>query len=768
MDRERKNTDFFDVRELLQRYAAKWYWFVISVIICGGLAFVYSRISKPLYGVRANIMISTGDESSLAVFGSLSNVLGNSAYVDDEIFVLSAHSVYKDVAKEMGLEKQHIVNKGFLNNQFEYKNYPVELYTPAGICDTLSTALSFKIKVDSDEKVDVEVKAKRNVIAEEEDMTFPVTLETAYGKFVVNKTEHFPKGEKIKTYITLTSYDGAAEQLDKSVVCDIRSRKSNVINLSYDTPYPEFGMLILNNIMNVYNQRGISEKNQQGERTAEFIDERLALLSSDLNVAEGEIQEYKEREGFFDLQSEVEFQSKMKGELEGELIKAETELEILRMIRSFISDPANSQTLIPLTTNNEGLRNAISTYNELLMKRMDLANNARPNNTTLRMLDDQIAAMRQNINISLDKAYETQTIAVNELKSARNTADAKLGNIPTKERNFRDLLRQQAIKQQLYVYLLQRREETALMLANAVPKGQIIDEAYKLVDPLSMDRKVLWLIGIIIGLLIPPVIFWLKDFFNDKFDSVTSLKRLTDVPIVGEMCVDRTGRQLVVTESESSSSAELFRLMRTNLQFILGSKDDKVVLVTSTKPGEGKSYISVNLAAVLAMMEHKKVLLVGLDIRKPRLASYLGINPPYGLTQYLASDSIPFEKLITKSESINSLDIIVAGPIPPNPAEMLQSDKLDKFFEYVREHYDYIVVDTAPVGMVSDTFTLDRFADATIYVTRANFTKKRDIEFINEIYDQRRLKKLSVVLNGTQIRRGYGYGYSSDEKGRRD
>lgn len=766
MKTENKSSDFFDVRSLLQEYASKWYLFVISVLICGGLAFLYTRVSKPVYGVRANILISNSDESPLSVFGSLGSMLGNNAYVDDEIFVISSHSVYKSVARKMGLEKEHYVRKGFLNSTFEYKDYPVELYAPAGIADTLTASLVFKIKVNDEGKVNVKAKAyslSKQTIADIKDATFPVTLNTDYGQFILNKTDNFPVGESVKTTITLGSYDSAAEGLNEEVGSEIASRKSNVINMKYDTPYPDFGMQVLNEIVAEYNKRGIEEKNTQGEKTAEFIDSRLKLLASDLSVAESDIQRYKEKEGFVDLEAEAEYQTLRKGDVEGKLIKAETEAEILRMIRDFISKPENSQSLIPMTTDNEGLKSAIATYNELIIKRMDLANNALPNNTTLRLLDEQISAMRTNINISLDKAYDTQMIAVNELRNARKAADTKLGNMPEQEREFRDLMRQQAIKQELYVFLLQRREETSLMIANSIPKGTVIDEAFTLVDPLSMNHRFIWLIGIIIGLLIPPILLWLKDFFNDKFESVTALKKLTPVPILGEICSDKSGRHLVVRTHDTSSTSELFRLMRSNLQFILSDKDDKVVLVTSTNAGEGKSFISVNMAAALAMVEDKKVLLVGLDIRKPRVAAYLGINPAFGLTQYLASHDITLDQIITPYDEVENMDIIVAGPVPPNPAEMLQSKKLDEFFEEVRRRYDYIVVDTAPVGRVSDTFALNRIADATIFVSRANYTKKSDVDFINEIYEQHRLNKLSIVLNGTTTKKGYGYGYG--EKG---
>lgn len=766
MAHRKASSEYFDIKGLFRDYASKWYLFVISVIICVGLAFLYSRIKKPVYAVRANIAISTGNNSPMSMLGSLGDVLGNSGYVDDEIFVITSHSLYREVVKDLKLNENHYVRDGFLKSHLEHKQFPVQLFAPEEIADTLGAFLSFKVKVSDKGNVSVTAKANKDEIAEVKDAKFPVTLDTPYGKFVLNKTDFFPADESVKTTITLESYNSAAESLAKNIVSDIASRKSNVIQMAIDTPDPEIGMDILNDIIAKYNQRGINEKNLQGELTADFIDSRLRLLASDLEVAEGNIQNYKQKEGIVDLEAEAQFQSKKKGEVESRLIEAQTEAEIIKMIRDFIADPANSSSLIPMTANSDNLRALIGTYNEMILKRMDLANNARPNNSALRQLDEQLEAMRKNINISLDKSYDTQRIAVSELRSAKNAADARLGNIPAQERAFRDMMRQQEIKQTLYVYLLQRREETAMILANAVPKGNIIDEAYTMSDPLTMSRKMMMLIAFVIGLMIPPVLIWLRNFLNDKFESVSAVKKLTDVPVLGEICMDKSGRNLVVTESDTSSTTELFRLMRSNLQFILNGHDDKVVLMTSTNSGEGKSFVSINLAASLGLLG-KKVLLIGMDIRKPRLASYVGVNPRFGLTQYLSSDEISLDQLVTPVPGAKNLSVIVAGPVPPNPSELLMSKRVDEFFAKVRSMYDYIIVDSAPVGMVSDTFALDRIADATVYVCRANYTTTRDIDFLNNVYDEKRLKKLSLLVNGTLAKKGYGYGMDGNHKSNR-
>lgn len=300
-----------------------------------------------------------------------------------------------------------------------------------------------------------------------------------------------------------------------------------------------------------------------------------------------------------------------------------------------------------------------------------------------------------------------------------------------------------------------------MLLANAVPKGLIIDDAFSFSEPLGMSKKVILLIAFLLGILLPVTIIYVHRLLRSKFESKEEVQRHLSAPVLGEMCIDRSGRSLVVSPTDTSSATELFRLMRTNLQFMLGGEGDKVVLMTSTRSGEGKSFISLNLAATLSLLEGKRVLLVGMDIRNPQLANYLGINPPLGLTNYLSASNVTLDSIIQPMAGIKNCDVIVAGPIPPNPAELLASSKVDELFAKLRTMYDYIIVDSAPVGMVSDTFALDRISDATIYVTRINYSTFSDLRFVEEIYTDKRLKKLSVVVNGTSSKKGYGYGYAA-------
>lgn len=751
------NSDFIDIRPVLKQYLSKWYLFVISVIFCVGLVWAYTSIKNPKYAVRANVLISQENNNPMAKMGGLGDLFGANGSVDDEIFVLSSHSLYRDVAKDLGINISHKVKTGLLGSRLAYPDFPLQVSAAEGMFDTLRTTLLFKIKVHEDGKTDISTKVKRKVVAELEDVNLPASVETDYGTFTIIPTEYFVPGEELKTTITVSGYNSAAEQLDLDVVNEIATKRSNVINMAIDTPNPVWGEAILNEIIKKYNQRGILEKNAQAENTADFLEKRLEIIASDLTQSEVEIQRYKQLKGIVDLETEAKYQIEKKAGIEGSLLEAETQREIEMMTRDFLSSPENHYSLIPMTVENLGLQKAIEAYNELVLSRIDLENSAKTNNASLKKITEQVDLMRANILTSISKALESSEIQIREMKRQLGSADSRLADIPSQEREFMDMKRQQIVKHQLYMFLLQKREENAVLLANGTPKGIIVDEAFTLSEPLGMSRKMMLALAVIFGLCIPPALLYVRKLLRNRFETRQEVERLTDIPILGEMCIDNSGRSLVVTKEDTSPASELFRMMRSSLLFILNDSHDKVVLMTSGTSGEGKSFISINLASSLALLG-KRVLLIGMDIRKPRLAEYLGINPPFGLTQYLSSDKIELSRIINPYHAVDGLDVITGGPVPPNPAELLASPKTDQMFKELREMYDYIVVDTAPVGLVSDTFSLDRVADASIFVCRMNYTPVSEINELNEIYEQRRLKKLSLVINGSASRKKYGYG----------
>ncbi|MBD5174665.1 MAG: polysaccharide biosynthesis tyrosine autokinase [Bacteroidales bacterium] len=760
----KKNTsDFIDVKFLFKQYLSKWYYFVISVVLCVGLAYAYTRIHQSEFAVRANVLISQDDNNmmgggDMAGLGALGNLFGSSAYVEDEVFVISSHSLYSQVAKELGINVQYYVREGFMRYELSYPNHPVSVTPQAGMVDTLSMLVDFKIDVNEKGEAAIQAKMRREKIIDVKNVRLPYTAETVLGSFTFTPTAAFPAGEAVKERAAVMSYDMTAELLDRDVQTEIASKRTNVIRLGINTTNAAYGKAILDKIIEEYNKRGIYEKTLQNENTAKFLDERLKLISADLDHTEAEIQNYKQDRGMIDLEAKAMYQTEKRAKLEEALITATTERNLIELAREFLRDPANAYSPVPVTPQTASLAEVIGNYNLMIIERQNMLASALPENAALKLLSSNIDIMRRNLQESVQSALDQSNIAIRDAKRELDATDSQLGSIPREEREYINMRRQQEVQSQIYIFLLQHREEASMLIANAVPKGQVIDNAFTFSEPLGMSRRTVLMLGLLLGLCFPPVLLYIMKIINNRFETREEVERLSDVPVLGEMSISRSGKHLVATPDSTSSTAELFRLMRSNLLFILNGANDKVVLLTSSTSGEGKSFISINLAASLGMLG-KKTLLVGMDIRKPRLAEYLGVAPRFGLTQYLSSDKISVQDLINPVPGAVNLDVIVSGPVPPNPAELLLSDRVDKLFVELRTMYDYIIVDTAPIGIVSDTFTLDRIADAAIYVCRANYTQATELRTLNDIYEQGRLKKLSLVINGTAAKKTYGYAH---------
>ena len=752
-------SDSINMAEILRNYISHWYLFAISLVCCLGLGFFVAHVHKDKYAVHANVIVEGETKSPLAGMTDLSSMLsGGSSGVLDEIYVISSHSLYRDVAKSLGLNKTHYLRLGIMNNLLLYPEWPIDVYASEEMLDTLSRTFSFKVSVDEKGLADIVVRGPEHYKEKYKDVKLPYNVATPYGEFTVDRTKYFPKGESLTAKVNITGYHKAAEELSKDITSSIPTKHSNVVELNYITKNPGLGEAILDAVIQKYNERGIRETNAQAVKTAQFLEERIRLLASDLSESEASMQTFKENQGIVDVTHEAAYQTQKRAAVEAELIAAETQLDVIRLMRDFVSKPENKYELIPVSVDSESLQSAIGGFNGMIMKRNELLRTVKPENIAVQRLNERIDAQRSNIISTVNQLYDNTAVTVRDLRNQMSSTGSRLGNIPAQERAVIDMRRQLQIKQQLFLFLRQRQEENAMLMANALPKGTLVDAAYTSTEPVGMGKKAILFIAFIMGLCLPPAYLYTRKLIRNRFESREELERMSDVPMLGEMCTDRSGRNLVVSPSDTSSATELFRLMRANLLFVLNDESDKVVLVTSSVSGEGKSFIASNLAATLSLLS-KKVLLVGMDIRAPKLSSYLGVRPAPGLTQYLAGNDVSLSQIIQKSpvEGLTDLDIIVAGPIPPNPAELLASKRVDQAFAELRGMYDYIIVDSAPVGLVSDTFSLDRIADATVYVCRVNYTRNSDIRELNRLYEQGKLKKLSLVVNGTKSHKSYGY-----------
>lgn len=771
MENKIKSNDQIDVSQIVDVLRRNWWMFAVSVILCGALGVAYLDVKHSVYVVHAKVLVAY-DEGTSSMGSSIMQSLSlggvGGSNVEDEVLVMGAHSIKEQAIKELKLNRSYYSPDGFLKKKYYYNNSPIEISAPEEVFDTLSVGMKFNIKANKDlSKIEVEVKKGRfTTLAEVTGDKLPMVVNTPYGIYSIDKTKFYVPGEEVEVVANVTGNSIYAEAITNDLTVQKSEKKANGISLYYEDINIKRGKDLLNKMVELYNRRGQKEKDEMAVNTGRFIDERLDTLYISLADAERKIQNYKQNKNIVDVSSEARYLMQKKGTLENALLSAETQYEVLKMADDFFSNPKNNYAMMPFAPELSGVEDAITLYNEMIAKRMEIETNAKGDNPALLAINEQIDAMRENVKKSINRAVSSASVRLKELKAESSASENKLSSIPAQEREYLELQRDQTIKNQLYSFLLQKREENQLVLAATTPKGKIIDKAFAYNEPVAPKKMMIIVVALFFGLIIPALWLYVKNLMSNKFDSVESLARLTSLPIIGEICHSRRAKDnpIVVSETSTRPIAELFRLLRSNLQFmfpIKGVENGQVAMITSSCSGEGKTFVSMNVAESLALLD-KKVVLVGLDIRLPMLAQNLGLPSSPGVTNYLSGAIDDVDSLINHH---SNCDIIVAGPVPPNPSELLLSDRTELLIKELKQRYDFVIIDSAPIGLVSDSFSLTKFSDVTLYVSRANYTKKSFIKYLNSVVERGQLKNVAVVVNDTnpKLSHGYGYGYGSKE-----
>ncbi len=749
-----------DFSAFVRKYKRYWWLFLLSLVACISLAFVYLKFAKRIYNVKAVVLVAQEDNGAGAGASLLKSMklMGQGSKVDDEMIVFSSQELCTQVVKQLGINHSYLEDKGWYKPEKDhYNTSPIEVIAPEEMFDTLSS-IKFKIDLDKTGKANIKATSGKDKLANIKGVTLPTTLKTTYGTFAIKTTDKYKQGKPCHITARLTGNQIMGERLNKRIKVKLATKKSNGINLNIAENNKSRGKDILNKLIELYNERGQHEKDEQAINTAKFIDERLALIYKGLTSSEADIEAYKRAHKIVDPELQVKSAIAKQELSDRAIIKLETNRQLLGMVRDFVNNPANKHSYIPFEVDSSAASGSIRAYNNLLAKRQELAQSAKGDNLALKQIDEQIETMHHNVLQGLNSSIKGVDMQLNKVRGQANQTAGDLGQVPTQEREARELLRQQGIQNTLYTFLLEKREENALVLAATTPKGKIVDHAYSETTPVSPNKMIILAMALLAGLMLPMMLVYLKDLFTTKFSNQEELEEISQVPFIGHIHHNRHNTQLVVRDGKTSSIVELFRYVRNNLQFLLNKEDDKVILVTSSISGEGKSFISTNIASSFALLG-KRVALVGMDIRNPKLAQMLNLNEMPGVTSYLSRSDVSLEQVAQPCKEVNGMDVFVGGAIPPNPSELLLSDRVKDFFNDLREHYDVIIVDSAPVAQVSDSFALDKYSNATVYVTRANYTRRNLIKFMNRIAANKQLKNMCVVLNDTKPSNDNTYGY---------
>ncbi|MEM7485799.1 MAG: polysaccharide biosynthesis tyrosine autokinase [Bacteroidota bacterium] len=778
---ESNSSNRIDLKSLLVNYTKHWKWFIISVFVTLAIAFVIIRYSTPQYSAQAKVQILDGQSSApeLSVFQDLDVFAGNSNPVEDEIQTVKSRSNFIEIVKKLKLNTKIVLLGNILDSEiYGVTPFNLNFIEPDSVIHNSNAEFYITIKSENS------LSFANTEDGPERVFSFGNNIDTSLGGLVITpdlKLLNDYIGRKFRVSITAVHY--VAQDYLSRINIFPAENATMIIDISLQDNIQQKAQDIINSLIFLYNKNGVEDKRAIADRTSDFINNRIADISSNLSNVDQSAEDFKTNRGLTDIASESNLNLTVGATNQQELQNTNTQLNIASSMKDIVDNQEGHEVLPSnIGLSDPTIGNISAKYNELVLERKRLLKSSNEKNPIIVNLDEQLDGLKRNMQSSLNSMTNNLGLQLNNLNVRKSQINSRIYSAPGNERALRDITRKQQTTEQLYLYLLQKREESQIAFASATPKSRIIDSAYSESSaPVSPEKGKIYVVAFLVGLFVPFAVIYAGELLDDKVHNKLDVEQLVgDIPVLAELPKLSRKENKLIYNKDRSVLAESLRILRTNLDYILASnrKSEKnnLIFITSSVSGEGKTFLSSNLSMVLAST-NKKVLLIGADIRNPKLYKFFSgmesdpINKPrrvkeVGLTDYLVNDDLNPKDVITPMlVHENTIDIIYSGKIPPNPAEVLMNNRMGKLFDVVSEMYDYVIVDTAPVMVVADTLLISEKASQIIYVTKAGVTENKVLDFPLKLRKEGKLNNLSFVVNNVKSSNlgyggKYGYGYS--------
>ena len=756
----------FNIKELLERYLHYWPWFVLSTVLALFVAFGILRYTTRIYESNATVLFHRSEEKAIEGLSVLSQLgLGEqNKKLGNEMMLMKTPAVLSRVVKELQLNIVYMVvgRRSGKEREAYQKEVPFELQFvgPDSLFEDLEA--QFQLKWLNNTHYELTLNETEYIGKH----AFNIPVSTGEGVIRIRKKRrmhpsYFGQEFKINVSPQKEMVLFLQEEL-KIEAPDSKTNSSDVVNLAIQGPVIEKNNQILEVLIKAHREEKIHDDNEIAAKTSAFINERMGILATELGDVEKDAETFKQQHAIVDVLTDGQSFVVKRDALEQQLLTVSVQLKLVEYLQEFIKNRNNAFELLPanLGFEDQALVEITAQYNKLLLDRQRMQKTSKAGNPQLLRIEDQLEGLRASLNGGVAANISRLKITLANLKKANEAYEAQIANIPSYERTYRDIDRQQKIKETLYIFLLQKREENEIKTAAAVGNTKVIIEPNCSGIPISPKSSIIYLAALLLGLALPVAVIYIRMLFDTKVHSLQDLAKFK-IPALGEIPKgDDNERAIVVTKNSRTHIAEAFRMVRTNLAYMLEQDAGgcKTIMLTSSISGEGKTFISINIGHALAHTD-KKTLVLGLDLRAPKISRYLDISKTTGVTNYIVNPELTFDDLVISDPGNANLDYIISGDIPPNPSELILRPRLVDIISEAKKRYDYIVIDTAPLGMVSDALHVNQYADLVVYVVRAERLDKRMLGIPAGLYHDKKIPNMSVLVNSTDMsKKGYGYG----------